>query len=282
MSPAGSLAATSATEQAINYEPSIAFVDVTAGNVALTSITVRNQTLVDTRFEVAAQDMREEPGAGRALEPVPIGDAARGAGAWLRPSTTSFVLAAGTERQVTVVIDVPADAGAGGHYAAVVFTARPVEAQAQFQFDAVTSVAMLLTVAGDYQRDLRVSITPDARVRWSGGPVGWTVHLRNDGDVHEVVAGRVTVDATIAGAKSMPLRSGILLPGESRTEHATFQARSAPDLLRATVKVTREDAKPIDADAASTWIVPWWIAVVIALIVALVLRRRALRRRDAG
>jgi hypothetical protein len=279
MLPFPALAAAAEDEQAINYEPSIAFVDVEAGGGSSTTITVRNQTRSDARFAVQVQDLRAEPGPGRILEPVPIGTAPRGAGAWLDPSTEAFTLRAGTERRLDVAISVPEGAGAGGHYGAVVFTARPLDDRgSQVRIDSVVGVPVLLTVAGAYERDLRVSIEPDRRLRWTGGRQRWTVHLRNEGDVHEVVSGRVAVDAVLSGRGSTQMPAGILLPGESRTERVSFDLRSAPDAWTATARVDREGGATVRAAAPRLWVVPWWLPVALVALAAVVRWRRRARR----
>jgi hypothetical protein len=251
------------------------FLDARPGERVETTVLVQNQTGVAAAFEVEVTDMQAGPGADRAFDYVPVGDAPRGAGAWTSTPTTTFRLAPATQREIDVVVDVPADAGAGGHYAALLFTAREVNPTGQFQIDALTPVPVLVTVAGEFERDLRATIDPDDRLRWSGGRARWTVELRNEGDVHENVSGRVRFDPVWSGSSSTPLGAGILLPGESRRQRVALDVRSAPDAFTADVRVDLDESEPVTATAPRMWVLPIWLVVVaIALVVVVWLRLR--------
>jgi hypothetical protein len=108
------------------------------------------------------------------------------------------------------------------------------------------------------------------------------VHVRNEGDVHEPISGRVKLDGVFGGSSSTRLDAGILFPGEERTERVGFDLRSAPDLLRATARIDLDDAPAVVDDAPSVIVLPIWVLVLLAvaiLVVVLRLRSRRTHRR---
>lgn len=257
--------------------------DAAAGDPTSTRVVVKNQTGVDARFEVALVDMQRGSGSGasRAFEYVEVGTARRGAGAWITPSTGAFDLEGGSERSIELAVDVPTGTGPGGWYAAVQFVATPIGGAAgQFEFESVVYVPVLVTVDGEFERELGVSIAPERRVLLRGGRATWTVELRNDGDVHEVVNGRVVLDSAFTGASSAPLRPAVLLPGERRTQEVSFDLRSAPDAWRAEARIEREVGEPSTTRSDRTWVVPWWLLVLVAVVVAAARWRARVRSRD--
>lgn len=278
--PVDAIAATE-REQTINYEPTFVYVDGSQGERVERSIQVRNQTLVDAAFTVMPADLAETPGASTAFDFVEIGSAPRGAGDWLDVRPRSFRLRAGTQRRVPVNIDIPEDASAGGHSAAVVFSVEPVSRTGQFDVAYTTGIPVLVTVDGPFTRDLRVSAQPDDRWRFRGGRAGWTVELRNDGDVHEIISGRIHLDSLLSGSSSLPLRPGILLPGERRTEHVRFDVRSAPDIYRTRVRIERLGAPAEHAGSERLFVVPIWLLVICAGAGIVVWARLRSRRRSA-
>ena len=258
--------------------PAFVFVDADPGELVTTSITVKNQTGTDARFKVDVNDLSEGTGTSTAFEYEPPGEAPRGAGGWLEPEQRAFVLDAGRELELPITIQVPADAGAGGHFGAVGFTASAIDPGDQITADAYTPVPVFVTVSGDATRDLRVTVSPDDTLRWSGGTERWTVEIHNAGDYHETIAGRIRLDSTWSGARSRALDSGILLPGERRTQRVTFDLRSAPDAFDASVRVERDTGEAATAPADRVWVVPWWLLVVLAVAIVIVWWRVRTRR----
>lgn len=278
LQPASSFAAEQ-VDEVINYEPSFVYAQGAAGTTVTTSIAVRNQTRLDAAFTVQRADAAESPGASTAFDFLEIGEAPRGAGDWIRVEPKTFQLRAGTERRIPVRISIPADTGAGGHYGGVLFSVEPVKPAGQFDVSYSTGIPVLVTVDGAFERDLRVRVRADDRWRFSGGRTGWTVELRNEGDVHEVYSGRLRLDSMLSGSTSVALRPGILLPGERRTEHVRVAVRSAPDIYQARVRVQRDDARAVTASSSRMIVLPLWVLVVLAGVIAVVWYRLRTRRR---
>ncbi|MCB0878360.1 MAG: hypothetical protein KDC46_05195 [Thermoleophilia bacterium] len=284
MAPAQAQAAAGSEHQAINFNPGVLFVDAEPGKTADTSVLVQNQTLVPVRIRLDVVDMQAprtreaSANAGVSYDYVEAGTAPRGAGTWIEPDVTEFRLEPGTQRDVRLAVDVPADAGAGGHFGAVQFTASALQDTGMLQADQLVPVPVFVTVAGAFRRDLKVKLrTPDT-LRWSGGALRYTVELHNAGDLHENVSGRVRVDSLLSGSTSSPLQAGILLPGERRTQEVEFNVRSAPDLWRADVRVDRDGVDAVRAEAPNVWVIPIWLLVVLVAAIGITWWRIRARR----
>lgn len=283
MLPAPALAATPAEHEAITLLPAVLFVEGDPGERVTTKVLLQNQTRTDVRLKSELADMQEGIGNSTAFDYLPVGEGRRGAGAWIEPRTPArFDLERARERSVAVTIDIPADAGAGGWYAAIVFTAEDPRPSASIPIDQTIPVPILVTVTGKFRRDLRASVEPASRWRWSGGTATWTVDLRNEGDVHEVYGGRLTVDGPLSAPRSRDLRPGILLPGEHRRIRQTFELRDAPDLVAARLRIERDEGSAVEDAAPRVVVLPWWLLVVLALAAAIIAWRLRSRARDDG
>lgn len=279
MLPATAAAAERDPDEAFTFTPAVLFVpDAVAGGLVETRVRVQNQSTVDAAFIGEVYDARSGARGSTALELLPIGDSPRGAGAWVRASPQRFTLAAGAERTVRVTIRPPADAGAGGHYAGIAFTALPTAPAGQIDVRPRAEVPVLITVRGDYRRELRVHVEVPSRWRWHGGAARWRVTLHNAGDVHENVSGTLELDGLLSPARSSSLKPGILLPDERRTQQVTVDLRDAPDVLVARARLVLDSSPAVRAASSRTYVVPWWLVVLLAVtavVVAWRIRSRA-------
>lgn len=276
--------------QFVTVERTVRDILVEPGSERVEEITIKNQTTRPVVIDATAQDLGIRSGGDRSLEIDGAGSQERGAGGWLTPEAAKLRIPALEERTMRVRVRVPADAGPGTWQALVLLLVTPEAGEGVVALQEETSVTMLLQVAGDAKRDLRVSLRPEDRAHWRGGEAVWTVTVANEGDVHESFGGRVVVDALLAGSRSMQLQTGILLPGERRDLRVRVQLREAPDRVRARAEVTTRaraggDTEPTDteltATAQSVFVLPWWIPlVVLAAVVIIVLRVRRTRSSD--
>lgn len=253
------------------------------GERVVVPLLVKNQTRSDVHLLVDVVDMEEGAGSSSAFEYVAVGDARRGAGAWIEDiDPAEFDIEAARERPVPVVVEIPEDAGAGGWYGALVFTAKDPRPGAEVPIDQTVPVPVLVTVDGDYERDLRVDVEPADRWRWRGGRGEWEVELRNEGDVHEVIAGRMRIDGALSGATGTAIRPVVLLPGEVRRQRTSFDLRDAPDVVGANLRVERDEGDPVEADSPPVVVLPWWLLVLLALAIGVIAWRVRASRGDDG
>ncbi len=266
-------------DEAITFDRAVYFLEVDPGERVNVPLVIKNSTGVSPTFTSERLDMESGEGTGsRAFSYQPVGEALRGAGAWIQPiEPATFTIAPFEQETLDVVVNVPKDAGAGGHYAAIMFTAPDPRPGSQVRFEVRQPVAFFFTVSGPFERDVRVTAAPTDRWRWHGGRATWDVHIRNEGDVHEPISGRMRVDGVFGGATSARLDAGILFPGEARTERVSFDLRSAPDLLRGQARVDLDEAPAEVDDAPSVVVLPIWVLVLLGVAVLVVIARIRLR-----
>ena len=248
-------------------------------------LVIKNSTGIVPTFTAEPLDMVSGEGSGStAFEYVPVGEAPRGAGSWLQPlEPASFSIPAREQRELDVVIEVPRDAGAGGHFAALMFNAPDPRTDSQIRIAINQPIAFFITVRGEFERDVRVRATPTDRWRWTAGEATWDVRISNEGDVHEPVSGRVRLDGLLGGGvRSVLLEPALLFPGETRIQRVRFDLRSAPDLLTAEARVDLDDAPTETDEAPRVVLLPWWILIVAGLAVAVIALRLRLRGRRHG
>lgn len=257
------------------------FLDVDPGERLTVPLVIKNSTRFTPTFTSERLDMQSGEGTGStAFRYLPIGEAPRGAGDWLEPlDPATFTIPAFEQVELELVVQVPAGAGAGGHFAAIMFSAPDPRPDSQLSFQVRQPVVLFFTVSGDYEHDVRVTVAPTDRWRWKGGRATWRVRVHNEGDVHEPISGRLRLDGIFSGAISVPIDAGILFPGESRTQQVSFDVRSAPDLLRAQARVDLDDAPSVVDDAPGMIVLPTWVLVLIGVALTVIVARVRLRGR---
>jgi len=274
--------AASDVDEAITVAPAVNSIDVDPGETITFEIVVKNQTLRDVELAIEPSDLAKRSGGSASLSFADPGTQPRGAGGWLTAAPAIWSASAGTERTIPVTVQVPDDAGAGGHFAALIITATPTVSTGEIQVTPETSVVALFTVSGRFKRSLDVRVTPSERWRWRGGVVEWDIVIHNTGDVHENVSGTLDVNGALSSHVRRQLDPGILFPDERRVQHVRLDLRDSPDLVRASARIIRDDAPVVTAVSARSWVLPWWMLVLIAAAVGVIVWRVRSRATDGS
>ena len=264
--------------QAVTVTPAMNTLAVDAGGTLTVDATIKNQTRRGFRFTATTHDSPVRRGGSMSFDFVEAGTRPTGLGAWLTVAPRAFVLQAGTEQRVKVHVRVPAATDPGEYFGGVAFLATPLDAPGAISIRFEVKDIFLLTVGGIPKRDLRVEVHPPARWALRGGRSAWVVTLRNRGRGHEVFAGQLRFSGRFGSAPTARLRSGVLLPGETRSQRITADVRDAPDLIVAKATIRREDGPDVRADSESMVVLPWWFALLVVAGCSLAwwrLRRRA-------
>ncbi|MBD7952548.1 MULTISPECIES: hypothetical protein [Oerskovia] len=261
-------------------------------------IIVSNYTQGPLTFRVYAADgfMTD---AGE-LDLLPAGEESSALGAWVSFAGEEVTVDGGDSVVVPFTLTVPADA-TPGDYAAGVVSSLLVENAEGVSVDRRLGSRMHLRVAGDLVPAVvldDVSVTYDGTLNpFAAGDATVTFTVTNDGNTR-LAAGQVVRVAGPwgAGAQSTPrVELPELLPGTSVTRTVTVDGVWPLGRVSADVRVTAEvvtaigatdaEAVPVVAPAtasASTLAVPWTALALLVLVVgAVVLWRRAARRRRA-
>lgn len=262
-------------------------VAIDPGASVVETVTIKNQTPRAVDVTVAGNDLAVRTDGSRSPKFAAAGSQPRGAGAWLVAAPDELRIPAGSERRVQLRITAPAGTRAGGWQAAAILSVTGVGDAGNVGITQEVPVLLLVGVRGDAKRGLRATIEAESRVRARGGRTTWAVHVENAGDVHESYGGRVVVRGRTGGSRTVQLEPGILLPGESRNETVGVELREAPDVVDARLEVrTRGRAGTDDAPtdgtvtdrSATTWVLPWWLPLVLVIAVVVIVVRVRRRR----
>lgn len=259
-------------------------------------IIVSNYTQGPLTFRVYAADgfMTD---AGE-LDLLPAGEESSALGAWVSFAGEEVTVDGGDSVVVPFTLTVPADA-TPGDYAAGVVSSLLVENAEGVSVDRRLGSRMHLRVAGDLVPAVvldDVSVTYDGTLNpFAAGDATVTFTVTNDGNTRLAAGQAVRVAGPWgAGAQSSPrVELPELLPGTSVTRTVTVDGVWPLGRVSAEVRVTAEvvtaigatdaEAVPVVAPAtasASTLAVPWTaLALLVLLVAAVVLWRRAARRR---
>lgn len=183
---------------------------VAAGTSIDLELEVLNLTGRTATFELlTARVLPGTDGTTRQLGPPAV--AGRSGGTvehWIRPATATVRLRNLQRATVPVRVAVPADAGAGGHYAAIVVrTSRSGPANEQVRIDEQIVSDVQVTVPGEIDYAARIVAADVPRLVRGRIPV--SVEIRNTGNIHS----RAIVRARLRG------------------DHAWGERHRAPELL---------------------------------------------------
>lgn len=264
-------------DQVINVSPVVINRTVQAGSATELEVTVANQTARAFDFSTSLADIAPGRTADDDKEIVEAGTTPLSASVWTHVDPASFHLDAWQERHLRVRVAPPEGTAPGGRYAALVIEVEP-PAGGQVAIAAQVHVLLLLTVDGEVERDLRITVAPRRRLYWRGARVTWRVTAENRGNVHEPMAGRLVARGLFGSERSVAGTSVIVLPGATRRFDVSMSVRDAPDLLGGEWRYRLGEARRVHARSGGRVIVmPWWVLVVVlaaALMVVWRLRAR--------
>ncbi len=255
------------------------------------SVTVTNKTAQELSFNVyAANAFNTENGTFSARS---RSDPKEGLAAWIDLDVDQLTLAPGTSAEVPFTIVVPVDAEPGDLAAGIVAENVAVATETVDEgvnLDVVQAVGtrVYARIEGPLSPSLAVS---NLRINYGEG-IGSALGAKVDGAVTFTVVNtgnvRLTPTATLtlspligSGPEFAPIVLQELLPGGSATFEQPFDGVLPFGQLEATLDVEADGASV--SAGTSTIVLPWLlIAVLVAFVVALVIRRRRVRRSTAG
>ncbi len=230
-----------------------------------------------------------EAGEAQVVSPE-VSDVAVG---WVALPLNSIVLAPGEVMEVPVIFDIPFNAEVGGYYLAVMWetAAGPNTNDNQVKISGRVGTLVLLRVNGEAKEELSIEDFTFAKGdgNYENLPVGFSIKLKNSGNVHLRPTGFVTIKNIFGKVSKVLLinnEEGNILPISNR-RFQTFWQRSGfvPEAenffesvrleitqfafgrftAQATVNYSNE-AKNIDSDELVFWVVPWHLLLVIFIV----------------
>lgn len=190
---------------------------------------------------------------------------------WFTIQEPDFILQPKQTRTVKGILQPPADAEPGGHYATIYF--QPLIPQqalspATAYMNSQVGVLAFLIVKGDITRTVEYANNLHAPNLVQGGPVNFTFSLRNTGSVHAMPTGKLSLyDSQGRLAHQLALPINVILPDGTKEYTLAWENAPAIGMYRAELEVTySSDAPPLPKQSVTVWIVPW-ISITAGLII---------------
>lgn len=206
-----------------------------------------------------------------------VEDGEFGAGDWLVPEIVHERLQPWERIEFELVIDPPLDAPVGTNLAglsidtAVAEGAPGTEDQRTGVLRAEALVQVFLTIPGPVRHDLRV-VDVDVRdtlVLGSQRFVVWDVTYRNAGTVNEHVSGTFEVRSIFGNAAYRErISESLVLRGSTRTERIVWRDLPWVGAFTPHLRVRGDDAQLIRASGERVVVFPWWLPIIIGLLLA--------------
>lgn len=270
---------------------------VDPGAVIQDGMIVRNKGGADLTLRVYAADGVTTASGHTDLQPADVDPTGLGSWVAVEEEDADLVLGPGESVEVGFTVTVPEDAAPGDHPGGIVasLSSAASGADGPVRLDRRLGSRINVRVSGEQRVGLAVD---DVRVDREGGwnplgaaPTTVSYTLANTGNVRTIGYADVTIAGPLDVGAARTLETvPEILPGAGLERTVALPDSYAWGLLTAEVTVTPEsiDGPPGEAVSAagSLWAVPWVALVAVALVLALVLtwvvrrrRRRALSAR---
>lgn len=188
---------------------------------------------------------------------------------WFAIEEPDFILQPNQSRTVKGVINTPADADPGGHYATIFFQPLvPAEAlsPSTAYINARVGVLSFLIVKGDIDQgaEFKSGIQTSKLVRH--GPIAFTFSVHNSGNVHLLPTGKVAIyDTFNKHVADLTIPPGVVLPNSSR-EYTMEWEGAGPGKYRAELSIEYgADGQQLPKSSVGFWVVPW-VGLLFSLI----------------
>lgn len=208
------------------------------------------------------------------------------AAAWLAVTPNTFTVPAGKSQQINYFMQVPADAGPGGHYAAVVFQPTDIINVKGTGAGVMTQLASLfyIRVNGDITEKAQV-IKFGANGFQEYAPIKITTQVQNMSDYHINPKGNIVIKNLFGQVvESQPLTPRNIFPGTSIVFSNTLGKGFMMGRYTATLNATYGTNNNLPLTATTTFIIfPWKVAgmallVIVAVVLAIIFMRRKKRK----
>lgn len=198
-------------------------------------------------------------------------------------------------QNLTVTINIPANAAPGGYYSTIRFTANPPGVEGSgVSLSASLGALVLLQVKGDAKENVAIeefkSVDASGNGAWlfESAPINFILRTKNDGNLHEQPVGQATVKDMFGnnvGLVNINLERKNVLPGSIRKFEAPLDKAVIGDRMlfgryTADLVVTYGATGKTTTMTIAFWVIPWklLLVVLVVLIGGFFLIRFGLRR----
>lgn len=192
---------------------------------------------------------------------------------WFVIEEPDFILQPDQLRTVKGIIQTPADATPGGHYATIYFQPLvPEEAlsPAMAYVNAKVGVLAFLIVKGDIEQKAELAEPLHTTGLVRHGPIKFTFAIRNTGNVHLMPTARLMI-YDVRGRKVETLKTpiGLTLPNSTKQYTVEWKGGSRLGKYRAELVVSYgPENTELPKTTANFWIMPWIEILTISLLIA--------------
>ncbi len=225
----------SASAKALTISPPSVEFSVQPGSQADFVIKLYNETDQKQELYINATTFTSGPEAG-----VPVYDFAapkEDIATWVKIDPAPIVLEPQGRQAVLVTVDVPTNAGPGGHYGVVAFSSTPptttAEGKPQVAIAQGIGTLLFVKVEGDVQESAVISSFSVAKDMYTQLPVEFSTSYQNTGNIHLKPVGNITITNSFkkqAAVLAFNEPRGATLPKSTRPYTTTWQTAQNEDL----------------------------------------------------
>lgn len=276
--------------QGIQVSPVIIDLNSEKGHEYTLKITVTNVTAGDLALTSSVNDFESDGDTGNPKVILEDRDSSYSLKTWVTVPS-GFTLKSKESRQLTLTVNVPDNAEAGGHYGIIRFSGVPPGKEpGTVSLNASVGTLLLARVAGNITENLQIK---SMNVQQKGknksvvnnGPVDIVTKVENTGNVHVKPVGTMTVKdmfGKVVGTFEFGSPTKNVLPHSTRTYTQRFDKKWMFGRYTVNVQAAYGTTGGVLMGSTSFWVIPFKLIIFIIVIVALLilLGRRLQKRYD--
>lgn len=194
--------------------------------------------------------------------------------------SNSLRIEPGEQKKYSITLNVPKDAGPGGHYGVVRFTGLPPEIEdTGVSLSASVGTLVLVNVSGNISEQARVSEMYTSkgdkkRSFFEYGPVTVVQKIQNTGNIHFKPKGTVRI-VNMLGKETASFqvndKGGNVLPGSTRKFEQTLDKKFLIGRYKAQADLVYGSDNKIISRTISFWVIPYKLIIIIIGAIALLI-----------
>ncbi len=192
---------------------------------------------------------------------------------FIKPEITNFSLDLGERINIPVTISIPKDAEPRGYYGALIVSNAPSvlggdktkEKEGKARIISRIGSLFLVRINGEGKELGRLKdfkIIGPSKTFYQNRPKGFEIEFRNDGNVHLVPYGMITIK-NMLGTKvgSIPVDAYFSLPNATRYREVLWQKGIALGRYTAHISLYKGYGNTNEEASISFWVIPWKILI---------------------